>query len=469
MAECPGITDDPTKIYYKEAILKKEGKNWTEYYAVLTRNSLVFNRKDEKTGKIIPNNITMIEINLKTVVALAEKNCYRFPFWVQTGKVKYHFKCETKLQRYKWMYAIRLCSAGKPPDTIPNFIATRNPADRQRTRSLSANSKLQPRKSGSNVSLRNSSSKTSKETKASVRKRTISHNGAIHTSNGNAQTELGNPNGSVPILDAGRKHRENRNGKVTTDLSSKSEDVNKGREKSVKWDLRSVISYVNKTMTSDAGPNKNKPRKEIDLRKSVLENTYILNMEHKHKSASLEDLKSPDQVKTKPIPRRTSKSTVMKKTCGVDEWVVQQYDHELVDYSYVELENLSKVPKEHDELDGYPIPSKSSSVVRYRSDGDIESFRQSNDEEMFAGVMTTDRFGNPQASSHDIPPYSISRKASVMKPPPHRAQSWTSLHLIRSPQSAPPRREHSAPPLRFSRYNEKDIENFAKVEKKDRT
>ena len=133
MAELPGIQYDKTKTYHKEVILKKEGKVWIEYYAVLVDKVLFFNRKDSKTGQIIPNNVTMIDISAKTQCGFDDnkKKCYRFPFWVETGKVKYQFKCETKLHRHKWMFAIRQCAGGKPPIPVPRMIPTVAPRSKQ--------------------------------------------------------------------------------------------------------------------------------------------------------------------------------------------------------------------------------------------------------------------------------------------------------------------------------------------------
>lgn len=141
MAELPGFHYDKAKIYHKEVILKKEGKIWIEYYAVLVDKNLVFNRKDSKTGQIIPHNVTMIEISNKTFCGFDDKKkkCYRFPFWIETGKAKYQFKCETKLHRHKWLFAIRLCAGGKPPVPVPKMIPTVQRSKQQRKMSTDGN------------------------------------------------------------------------------------------------------------------------------------------------------------------------------------------------------------------------------------------------------------------------------------------------------------------------------------------
>lgn len=125
MADIPGLKYDKSKVYHKEFILKKEGKVFEEYYAVLVENVFVFNRRDKNTGQLIPNNLTMIEVTSRTLCGLEDnKKCYRFPFWIENGKSKYDFKCETRLHRHQWLYAIRLCVSGKPPKPVPKAIVS---------------------------------------------------------------------------------------------------------------------------------------------------------------------------------------------------------------------------------------------------------------------------------------------------------------------------------------------------------
>lgn len=113
--------NDSKKLYYKEIIMKQEGRKWVEYYSILSGTSWLFtvrhNRQSISDGVVV-------EVGPDAFCAYGEKTCYRFPFWVQCGKQKHNFKCETKLQRYKWMYAIRLCASRKPPHAIPNHLPT---------------------------------------------------------------------------------------------------------------------------------------------------------------------------------------------------------------------------------------------------------------------------------------------------------------------------------------------------------
>lgn len=122
----PATIPSPEYIYYKEYILKKEASRiWTAYYAVLCDRYLVFNRKDPESTKFLENNCTIVELQSQAIVAYSPKTCYRFPFYIKTGKLTYHFKCETNLQRYRWVCALRLAIARKRPEPPPKFIPTR--------------------------------------------------------------------------------------------------------------------------------------------------------------------------------------------------------------------------------------------------------------------------------------------------------------------------------------------------------
>ena len=122
----PTAITTPENTYYKEIILKKEGSRvWTEYYAVLCDQQIIFNRKDMQSGTCLDNNCTILQLQSKAIVAYSPKTCYRFPFYIRIGKLTYHFKCETNLQRYRWVYALRLAIAKKPPEPPPRYIPTR--------------------------------------------------------------------------------------------------------------------------------------------------------------------------------------------------------------------------------------------------------------------------------------------------------------------------------------------------------
>ena len=122
----PAAIRNSENIYYKEIILKKEGSRiWTEYYAVLCDQYIVFNRKDPQSATFLENNCTILHLEPTAIVAYSRKTCYRFPFCIRIGKLIYHFKCETNLQRYRWVYALRLAIAKKSPEPPPKYIPTR--------------------------------------------------------------------------------------------------------------------------------------------------------------------------------------------------------------------------------------------------------------------------------------------------------------------------------------------------------
>ena len=105
--------DDPNKVYYRESVHRQEGGKWIEYFAVLSGTTWIFNGKTSRERNVI-------EIDTDTDCAYANKTDFRFSFWVQTGSRKYNFKCDSKVQRFKWMYALRLCASREPPHTIPS-------------------------------------------------------------------------------------------------------------------------------------------------------------------------------------------------------------------------------------------------------------------------------------------------------------------------------------------------------------
>ena len=122
----PPTIPTPENTYYKEIILKKEGPRiWTEYYAVLCDQYIVFNRRDSHSATFLENNCTILHLEPKATVAYSPKTCYRFPFYIRIGKLTYHFKCETNLQRYRWVCALRLAIARKAPEPPPKYIPTR--------------------------------------------------------------------------------------------------------------------------------------------------------------------------------------------------------------------------------------------------------------------------------------------------------------------------------------------------------
>lgn len=139
--------DDSRKLYHKEVIIKQEGRKWVEYYAILSGTSWIFTGGIVKGQQKGLNNIetVKIEVTEDASCAYGDKTCYRFPFWVQMGNYKYNFKCETKIQRFRWMYAIRLCASRCPPQAIPNSVPPGGGIYPNRKASVSGGSARRPR------------------------------------------------------------------------------------------------------------------------------------------------------------------------------------------------------------------------------------------------------------------------------------------------------------------------------------
>jgi len=184
MADIPGLKYDKSKVYHKEFILKKEGKVFEDYYAILVENMFVFNRRDRGTGRLIPNNMTMIEISSRTLCGFEDnKKCYRFPFWIENGKSKYDFKCETRLHRHQWLYAVRLCVSGKPPKPVPKAILSIPKGTVNRRSSLQTSNNRSVKTAHRSISATTTASKTNGSSSSSTSlKRSQSIDGVLSRS-----------------------------------------------------------------------------------------------------------------------------------------------------------------------------------------------------------------------------------------------------------------------------------------------
>ena len=112
---------DRTETYYAD-FLKKEDRTgkWRVYWASLNASGLYF-----RLGKTVEgqNNFQQcIELTPDSRCALAKRRMYSFRFnLISKGEV-YTLKCESVLQRYRWMYMIDLVVNGRPPESPPNAI-----------------------------------------------------------------------------------------------------------------------------------------------------------------------------------------------------------------------------------------------------------------------------------------------------------------------------------------------------------
>ena len=282
MAELPGIHYDKAKTYHKEVILKKEGKIWIEYYAVLVDKNLVFNRKDSKTGQIIPHNVTMIEISNKTFCGFDDnkKKCYRFPFWVETGKTKYQFKCETKLHRHKWLFAIRLCAGGKPPVPVPKMIPTVQRSKQQRktsdTNKLNRSRNLtynHGSRDNNNNASSSSSTASNNKTLAAEQKFTHKRSKSMETCLANVTEKENKDHQKVQkTLSIPTTKESLKRSRSLIERSNKSSEKDKDKVKTTSWKLRFTTRR-----------SKSKP----DVKDSVVENRNVKDsMSDVHTSSS---------------------------------------------------------------------------------------------------------------------------------------------------------------------------------------
>lgn len=110
---------------YHADFLKKEDSTgrWRIYWASLNLTGLYFHK--EKTQEQNSNFLHLIELTPGSRCVLAKRRMYSFRFKVITEKGCYTLKCETVLQRYRWMYMIDLLVKGRQREQPPNVI---NPA-----------------------------------------------------------------------------------------------------------------------------------------------------------------------------------------------------------------------------------------------------------------------------------------------------------------------------------------------------
>ena len=110
-----------TETYYADFLKKEDhtGK-WRVYWASLNASGLYF-----RLGKTIEGHENFqqcIELTPASRCVLAKRRMYSFRFKLISEGDVYTLKCETFLQRYRWMYMIDLVVKGRPPESPPNAI-----------------------------------------------------------------------------------------------------------------------------------------------------------------------------------------------------------------------------------------------------------------------------------------------------------------------------------------------------------
>lgn len=110
-----------TETYYADFLKKEDhtGK-WRVYWASLNASGLYF-----RLGKTVEEHENFqhcIELTPASRCVLAKRRMYSFRFKLISEGEVYTLKCETFLQRYRWMYMIYLVVNGRPPESPPNAI-----------------------------------------------------------------------------------------------------------------------------------------------------------------------------------------------------------------------------------------------------------------------------------------------------------------------------------------------------------
>ena len=427
-------------FYYKEVLLKKEGsKNWIECYGALYSSVLTFHFAE--SSKEMNRKTPPLQISKNSKCFFTEKKCYRFPFAIQTGKEKYFFKCETQLQRYRWMYALRLCISGKPPEPIPNFIEPNHKIQRL-----------------SNKSCRTSDSAV----KSPVLNFKFSYDSCVGTNFSSSEE-------SSKLLNKTLYPGKNRTVHMRSESDNLDEELRKTDKKTVKWDFREAIaSYV--IVNSDT-IIKNKDLHKLDnsiaekYRKDGLSkdsiSKWIFKRGKKQKSASGKvaaenNYESDDNTSFKEDKNlRSSLKHKHFKTKSADE------ASDLRVEEGVQVENLSKVPKEDDELE-------SSHTNYFTSNAYVDSnvtikkrtVRENFPRESISGdlILTKNNlkvFLNPfDDQKVDLFSCNMAEKNPVKRPAftrPAFTRTYSLNSIPVSRKNNVPRRGTSAPVLRFSR------------------
>lgn len=111
------------EAYYADLLKMEDLKGkWRLYWASLNVTGLYFySDKSEQNN----NFLRFIELTPGSRCVLAKRQMYSFRFKLTTEKGSYTLKCDTVLQRYRWMYMINLIVNGRPREQPPNAL---NPA-----------------------------------------------------------------------------------------------------------------------------------------------------------------------------------------------------------------------------------------------------------------------------------------------------------------------------------------------------
>lgn len=114
-----------TETYYTD-FLKKEDLNgkWRLYWASLDARGIYFCRdfRPQEGQEYKDNFEQLIELTPGSRCVLAKRRMYSFRFKLITAKGCHTLKCDSILQRHRWMYMIDLAVNGRPVEPPPDAL-----------------------------------------------------------------------------------------------------------------------------------------------------------------------------------------------------------------------------------------------------------------------------------------------------------------------------------------------------------
>lgn len=98
------------KIYYEDNVKKRQGKRevWATYWAVLRSKTISLYAEKNDVENEDAECCEYISITPGSRCAIVKRRTYSFRFKLVTEEGAYFFKCESNLQRHRWMHAIEL-------------------------------------------------------------------------------------------------------------------------------------------------------------------------------------------------------------------------------------------------------------------------------------------------------------------------------------------------------------------------
>ena len=107
-------------LYYEDYLkIREANRCWKEYWVRLQNTTLVL---FEDKGCFTEEVCKKIELSSNSRCVLAKRRTYSFRFRVTTVDGSCLLKCDSNLQRHRWIRMIQLAIKQKPPQSPPTFI-----------------------------------------------------------------------------------------------------------------------------------------------------------------------------------------------------------------------------------------------------------------------------------------------------------------------------------------------------------